>query len=145
MDLVVDDFILLPNKTLLGSNLLLNFEKDLGLGLLHELGHLFDEFLKVIVVGRATDGDLVLLEHLFNETEHSCGSVAASKQLRVQQLVGLQVGVEVDVVQEVETEELFNSLPVLVFGDCNLEKAHILGAELTHLIKLLFQHSNVLL
>jgi len=71
VDLVVDDFVLLPNKTLLGSNLLLNFEKDLSLGLLHELGHLFDEFLKVIVVGRATDGDLVLLEHLFDETEQN--------------------------------------------------------------------------
>ena len=47
----------------------------------------------------------------------------------------LQVGVEVEVVKEIETEELFNSLPVLVFGDCNLEKAHILRAELTHLIK----------
>jgi len=104
VDLVVDDFVLLPNKSLLGAHLLLDFEEDLGLGLLHEPGHLFDEFLEVSVVGRATDGHLVLLEHLLYETELSRGSVAASKQLRVQKLVRLQVGVEINVVAEVKFE-----------------------------------------
>jgi len=104
VDLVVDDFVLLPNKTLLGGHLLLDFKEDLGLGLLHELGHLSDEFLEVSVVARATDGHLVLLEHLLYETELSRGSVAASKDLSIQKLVSLDVGVEVDVVAEVEFE-----------------------------------------
>jgi hypothetical protein len=93
VDLVVDDLVLLPDKTLLGGDFLFNFEEDLVLRLLHVLGNLFDEFLEVVVVGRATDRDLVLLEHLLDETEHPCGSIAASKQLRVQQLVRLQVSV----------------------------------------------------
>lgn len=87
------------------------------------------------VVGRAADRNLILLEHLLDETEHPCSSVAASKQFRVQQLVRLQVGVKVNVVEKIESEKLFNSHPVLVFGDSDLEKAHILRTELTHLIK----------
>lgn len=84
MDLVINHFVLLADETLLGGHLLLNFEVDLVLGLLHVLGNLFDEFLEVGVVGGTTDRNMVLLEHIFDETEHSCGSVAASKQLGVQ-------------------------------------------------------------
>lgn len=129
---VFNELVLFADESLLFDNLELDLWQQLVgslafvlLDLGHDLVHLVERLWLAHL-------DVVPLEHILTESYALEGFVALADVLGEEQLVGLNVRVDVDIVDEVKFEQLVKRFPVLVTLNRHLEETHGLRAELTH-------------
>jgi len=129
---VFNKLVLFTDEPLLFDNLELDLWQQLVGSLafvLLDLGHDLVHLVEGLWLAHL---DFVPLEHILTESYALEGFVALADVLGEEQLVGLNVRVDVNIVDEVKFEQLVERVPVLVTLNRHLEETHGLRAELTH-------------